>query len=146
MKDLVNDVHTTDPYKFGLQLNIENYNLEVVMSNNRDRKQEQLREVLNIYLRQTPHPSWKQVALALQNIGEGRNAAKIAGKYGTYCKNMVHNCKNIRCIISAIYCISSKRCHSYYIFISAVLQCDQRGRLIPLPSLMHLLLPSTFTC
>ena len=83
MKDLVNEVHTTDPRNFGLQLNIGNYDLGVIMCNNRDRLREQLRCVLNTYLRQTPQPSWYQVALALQNIGDIRNAADIAQKYGT---------------------------------------------------------------
>ena len=83
MKDLVNEVHTTNPYNFGLQLNISNFDLDVIMSNKRDHLREQLREVLNTYLRQTPRPSWYQVALALQNIGDITNAAEIAQKYGT---------------------------------------------------------------
>ena len=83
LKDLFIEVHTTDPHNFGLQLNIRNYDLEVIMSNNRDRLKEQLREVLNIYLKQTPQSSWYQVALALQNIGDITNAAEIAQKYGT---------------------------------------------------------------
>ena len=84
MKDLVNMVHTTRPYKLGLQLNINERDLELARVNYSSDVGEQLREVLQLYRRQTVHPSWLQVASALQVIGEVNNAATIAETYGAY--------------------------------------------------------------
>lgn len=84
MRDLVNMVHTTRPYDLGLELNINENDLDLVKVNYRHDAQEQLREVLQLYRRQTVRPSWQQVASALQAIGEVNNAATIAEKYGAY--------------------------------------------------------------
>lgn len=84
MRDLVSMVHTTRPYELGLELNINERDLELARVNYRSDVQEQLREVLQLYRRQTVHPSWPQVASALQTIGDVNNAATIAKKYGAY--------------------------------------------------------------
>ena len=83
LRDLVREVHTTDLYSFGLQLSIDKCDLDTIVHNSPNSVQVQLRKVCNLYLKQTPQPSWHQVAVALHKIGEVRNAADIAQKHGT---------------------------------------------------------------
>ena len=89
MKDLVNIIVTNQPYKLGLELNIDSRELDVVVANHPNNHTTQLREVFSLYLRQCEEPSWVQVVTALRTIGERKIAKSIMAKFGM-CNHTVH--------------------------------------------------------
>lgn len=82
MKDLLNYVHTTKPFELGIQLDIDTHGLKVVMKDHQNDTASQLTEVLSLYLNQTEHPSWRDMAAALLNIREVQCARAIEKKFG----------------------------------------------------------------
>ena len=80
-KDLLNLVHTTKPYKFGLELGIAKSDLDIAQKDYRNDCGGQLSEVLNLYLRQSEDPSWVEVVTALCTIGEEQSAKAIMNEY-----------------------------------------------------------------
>ena len=82
MKDLVNIIITNQPYKLGLELDIDMRQLNVLVANHPNDHARQLREVFLLYLRECEEPSWVQVATALRTIGERKTAITIMDKFG----------------------------------------------------------------
>ena len=80
-KDLLNLVHTTKPYKFGLELGIAKSDLDIAQKDYRNDCGGQLSEVLHLYLRQSEDPSWVEVVTALCTIGEVQSAKAIMNEY-----------------------------------------------------------------
>ena len=70
-------VRTVRPYELGLQLDIEESDLETVLVDHRNDISGQLRQVLSLYLRQTVEPSWSHVVTALYAIHEVKCAVEI---------------------------------------------------------------------
>ena len=82
LKELLSVVQTTNFFGLGLQLNIKEYDLNVIEKDNRGDVRKQMRLMFQQYLRQTVSPSWQEVATALNTIGEEKLADTIAKKYG----------------------------------------------------------------
>lgn len=82
LKELLSVVQTTNFFGLGLQLNIKEYDLNVIEKDNRGDVRKQMRLMFQQYLRQTVSPSWQEVATALNTIGEDKLADTIAKKYG----------------------------------------------------------------
>ena len=82
LKELLSVVQTTNFFGLGLQLNIKEYDLNVIEKDNRGDVRKQMRLMFQQYLRQTVSPSWQEVATALNTIGEEKLADMIAKKYG----------------------------------------------------------------
>ena len=81
-KELMNLVITDKPIKLGRQLGVEERDLALVKKNHHNDHDEQLEDVLSLYMKQSVKPSWEEVTTALWNIGEKRTAQQIADKYG----------------------------------------------------------------
>ena len=78
----MNFIKTVKPIKLGRQLGVAESDLDVVKKNHPNDCDEQLEDVLSLYMRQSLDPSWEEVATALWNIGEKRTAQQIADEYG----------------------------------------------------------------
>ena len=78
----MNLVITDKPIKLGRQLGVEERDLALVKKNHHNDHDEQLEDVLSLYMKQSVKPSWEEVTTALWNIGEKRTAQQIADKYG----------------------------------------------------------------
>lgn len=74
-------VKTTDPYKFGLALGLDEYQLDIIKKDHKGDHSEQLQEVLRFYRRERAKPSWPEVAKALHSV-EKACAERIAQKFG----------------------------------------------------------------
>ena len=84
LKDLVL-VRTTKWYNLGLQLGIEDTELDVIEENNPKDIDACKRKMFKIWLRITPSPSYQQLVEALHTLGEITEADCLRKKYG---KNM----------------------------------------------------------
>ena len=73
-----------DWYGVGLQLEIKESELDVIRKNFSNVK-EQKREMFSIWLRQTPQPSYLQLARALFAAEETRLGYSVCQKYGKCC-------------------------------------------------------------
>lgn len=82
MKDLMNNVHTVKTYELGIQLDINENDINTTMVDHKNDAAAQLRQILSLYLRQTVEPSWPQVVNALYAIDECKCAADIEKKFG----------------------------------------------------------------
>ena len=81
LKDLVL-IQTTEWYDLGLQLGIEDAELEDIQSNNPKSVRTCRREMFKAWLRITPSPSYQQLVEALQTVGEISEADHLCKKYG----------------------------------------------------------------
>ena len=87
----MNLVKTDRPIKLGRQLGVEERDLALVKKDHHNDHDEQLEDVLSLYMRQSVKPSWEEVTTALWDIGERRTAQQIADEYGIsflMCSNM----------------------------------------------------------
>lgn len=82
MRELRKLVRTDQPRELGLQLNLDEKELDIVVKDHPTDHDRQLSDVLSLYLRQSLDPSWQEVVTALWNIGEKRRANDIAEIYG----------------------------------------------------------------
>ena len=80
MKDLVL-IKVTGWYELGLQLGVEDAELEVIEKDNRGDLQACRRKMFRAWLRITPNPSYQQLAEALMAVGEGKEADLLCKKY-----------------------------------------------------------------
>ena len=80
MKDLVL-LQTSKWYNLGLQLEIEDKELEVIEENNRGDSDVCKRKMFQAWLRITPSPSYQQLVEALQTVGEISEADRLSKKY-----------------------------------------------------------------
>ena len=81
LKDLVL-VQTTKWYNLGLQLGIEDTELDVIEENNPKDIDACKRKMFKTWLKITPIPSYQQLVEALQTVGEIKEADHLSKKYG----------------------------------------------------------------
>ena len=81
LKDLVL-VWTTRWYNLGLQLGIEDTELDVIKENNPGDIDACKRNMFKTWLRIIPSPSYQQLVEALQAVGEISEADRLCKKYG----------------------------------------------------------------
>ena len=80
LKDLVL-VQTIEWYDLGLQLGIDDTELDVIEKNNRGDLRACRRNMFRAWLRITPTPSYQQLVEALMAVGEGKEADLVCKKY-----------------------------------------------------------------
>ena len=80
MKDLVL-IKVTEWYELGLQLGVEDAELEEIENNNRGDLRACRRKMFRAWLRITPSPSYQQLVEALMAVGEGKEADLLCKKY-----------------------------------------------------------------
>ena len=80
LKDLVL-LQTTKWYNLGLQLGIEDTELDVIEENNPKDIDACKRKMFKTWLRITPSPSYQQLVEALQTVGEISEADCLCKKY-----------------------------------------------------------------
>ena len=80
LKDLVL-VQTIEWYDLGLQLGIDDTELDVIEKNNRGDLKACRRNMFRAWLRITPTPSYQQLVEALMAVGEGKEADLVCKKY-----------------------------------------------------------------
>ena len=81
LKDLVL-VQTKEWYDLGLQLGVEDTDLDVIQSNNPQNLRACRREMFKAWLKMTPTPTYQQLVDALMAVGEVREADTLRKKYG----------------------------------------------------------------
>ena len=81
LKDLVL-VQTTEWYDLGLQLGIDDTELDVIKKHNPGDLRACQREMFRAWLRITPSPSYQQLVEALKTVGEVNEADHLCKKYG----------------------------------------------------------------
>ena len=81
MKDLVL-IKTVKWYNLGLQLGIEDTELDMIEQNNPKEIDACKRRMFKAWLRITPSPSYQQLVEALQTVGETSEADHLCKKYG----------------------------------------------------------------
>ena len=80
MKDLVL-IKVTEWYELGLQLGVKDAELEIIEKNNRGDLKACQRSMFRAWLRNTPNPSYQQLAEALMAVGEAKEADLLCKKY-----------------------------------------------------------------
>ena len=83
MKDLVL-IKVTEWYELGLQLGVEDTELEVIEKDNRGDLKACRRNMFRAWLRITPNPSHQQLVEALMAVGEGKEADLFCKKYSKW--------------------------------------------------------------
>ena len=81
LKDLVL-LQTTKWYNLGLQLGIEDTELDMIEENNPKNIDVCKRKMFKTWLRITSSPSYQQLVESLQTVGEIREADRLSKKYG----------------------------------------------------------------
>ena len=81
LKDLVL-IRTAKWYNLGLQLGIDDTELEVIEKHNPRDLEACQREMFRTWLRTIPSPSYQQLVKALQTVGEISEADRLCKKYG----------------------------------------------------------------
>ena len=81
MKELVL-IKVTEWYELGLQLGVEDAELEVIEKDNRGDLKACRRNMFRAWLRITPNPSYQQLVEALVAVGEAKAADFLCKKYG----------------------------------------------------------------
>ena len=81
LKDLVL-VQTKEWYDLGLQLGVEDTDLDVIQSNNPQNLRACRREMFKAWLKMTPTPTYQQLVDALMAVGEVREADTLCKKFG----------------------------------------------------------------
>lgn len=76
MRDLISHVRTTEWYRLGLLLDLDDYNLQRIRVDARD-NQEHLALVFETWLKTCKNPSWLDIVRALNAIGENNLGAKL---------------------------------------------------------------------
>ena len=81
LRDLLNNIHTTKWYEFGLQLTNNNKELDKIEIDHKGDARTALRDTLGLVLREDPDLSWRKVVQALNTIGEVAMARTISDKF-----------------------------------------------------------------
>ena len=74
-------VQTIEWYDLGLQLGIDDTELDVIEKNNRGDLKACRRNMFRAWLRITPSPSYQQLVEALMAVGEDKEADLVCKKY-----------------------------------------------------------------
>ena len=80
MKDLIL-IKVTEWYELGLQLGVEDAELEVIEKDNQGDLKACRRNMFRAWLRITPSPSYQQLVEALVAVGEAKEADLLSKKY-----------------------------------------------------------------
>ena len=80
LKELLS-IKTTEWFRLGLELRLEEYDLEIIEKDRRLDASGALRDVLRKWQRQCEDPTWGAVVRALREIGEGREAKRLEDKF-----------------------------------------------------------------
>ena len=80
MKDLVL-IKVMEWYELGLQLGVDDAELEEIEKNNRGDLRACRRNMFRAWLRITPSPSYQQLVEALMAVGEAKEADLLCKKY-----------------------------------------------------------------
>ena len=83
MKDLVL-IKVTEWYELGLQLGVDDAELEEIEKNNRGDIRACRRNMFRAWLRITPSSSYQQLVEALMAVGEAKEADLLCKKYSKY--------------------------------------------------------------
>lgn len=83
MKNLLADVRTTEWYRLGLELGIDEEEMNIIEHDHKHSVMNALKATYNHWLHQItdPPPSWWEIVNALQQIKENSLAKKIKEKY-----------------------------------------------------------------
>ena len=81
LKDLVL-VQVTEWYDLGLQLGLEDKDLDVIQRNNPENLKACRREMFKTWLRISSSPSYQQLVEALKAVGDVKEADKLCKKHG----------------------------------------------------------------
>ena len=81
LKDLVL-VSVAEWYDLGLQLGVEDEDLDVIKRDNPGNLKACKREMFRAWLKITPNPSYQQLVEALTAVGDVREANQLRKKYG----------------------------------------------------------------
>ena len=80
LRDLISHVHTTEWYRLGLQLDIDDISLHEIQVDAAENK-DYLRSVFQRWLQVCENPSWHEVVQALKAIGERNLGAEVEQKF-----------------------------------------------------------------
>ena len=80
MKNLIGDVTTTRWYRLGLELGIDEEDMDIIEDVCKSDTEEALRRTFMLWLK-TKRPTWRKMIKALVNIGESNCAHKLMQKY-----------------------------------------------------------------
>ena len=75
-------IQTVKWYNLGLQLGVEDAELNVIQHNNPQDSEACKREMLSSWLKKASSPSYQQLIEALWELGENREANRLCKKYG----------------------------------------------------------------
>lgn len=78
LRDLLNNVKTTNWYHLGLELGIGSDDLDIIQKHE---VEDRLRLMFQKWLQVSEDHSWRMVCNALRTIGENSLAAKLTGKF-----------------------------------------------------------------
>ena len=81
LKDLVT-IKVIEWYDLGLQLDIDDHELDVIQKDHRGDVSACRREMFRTWLKNFPIATYQQLVQALHNIGENREAYHICKRYG----------------------------------------------------------------
>jgi len=76
-------------YNLGLQLNIEDYDLQTIERNNPQDQEGCKRAMFRIWLNNSPQASYKQLLQALVELDDVREADHLHKKYGELCNKII---------------------------------------------------------
>ena len=102
LKDLVL-VQTKEWYDIGLQLGVEDTDLDVIQSNNPQNLRACRREMFKAWLKMTPTPTYQQLVDALMAVGEIREADTLRKKFGKYTAATCLCCPQTGIIYSGLF-------------------------------------------
>ena len=76
LRDLMTHVRTTEWYRLGLQLDLDDFKLQEIEVNVKDNK-DRLRKMFQAWLEICVNPSWQDIVKALKEIGDRNLGAKL---------------------------------------------------------------------
>ena len=74
------DIRTTRWYRLGLELGIDQEDMDIIEDDCKRDAEEALRKTLKLWLK-TEEPTWRKMIAALRKIGENNVACKLEQKY-----------------------------------------------------------------
>jgi len=78
-------------YNLGLQLEIEDYDLQTIERNHPQDQEGCKRDMFRTWLNICPQASYRQLVQALVEVGDVAEAHRLCKKYGESCTNKYHN-------------------------------------------------------
>jgi len=88
MKELVT-VKVNSWYNLGLQLDIEDDDLQPIERNHPQDQERCKRDMFRTWLRMCPQASYRQLVQALVELGDVREAERLCKKHGELCRHVI---------------------------------------------------------